>query len=213
MKKFSAAILLGLAGLGLAGCSGSATNTVATNANSRTDTMVSNANSNQAVVINSNAGTTGSSMSTTDAVSGMTAPNGFMMEAARGGMAEVELSKLATTKAQNPEVKKFAQQMIQDHTNANAELKQLAGKKNVTLPTELDAEHKALKDSLSSLSGASFDKAYVNAMMSDHEKTVNLFKTQAGGGTDADAKAFAAKTLPKLQGHLDMIKGIESKMK
>ncbi len=135
MKKFSAAILLGLAGLGLAGCSGSATNTVATNANSRTDTMVSNANSNQAVVINSNAGTTGSSTSTTDAVSGMTAPNGFMMEAARGGMAEVELSKLATTKAQNPEVKKFAQQMIQDHTNANTELKQLAGKKNVTLPT------------------------------------------------------------------------------
>ncbi|CAN5832010.1 hypothetical protein BH24ACI1_BH24ACI1_19870 [soil metagenome] len=213
MKKFSAAILLGLAGLGLAGCSGSATNTVATNANSRTDTMVSNANSNQAVVINSNAGTTGSSTSTTDAVSGMTAPNGFMMEAARGGMAEVELSKLATTKAQNPEVKKFAQQMIQDHTNANTELKQLAGKKNVTLPTELDAEHKALKDSLSSLSGAAFDKAYINAMVSDHEKTVNLFKTQADSGTDADAKAFATKTLPKLQGHLDMIKSMESKMK
>lgn len=213
MKKISAAILLGVAGLGLAGCSGSATNTVATNANSRTNTIASNANSNQAVVINSNSGTTGSSTSTTDSVSGMTAPNGFMMEAARGGMAEVELSKLATTKAQNPEVKKFAQQMIQDHTNANTELKQLAGKKNVTLPTELDAEHKALKDSLSSLSGAAFDKAYVNAMVSDHEKTVNLFKTQAGGGTDADAKAFAAKTLPKLQGHLDMIKGIESKMK
>ncbi len=217
MKKFSAAILLGLAVLGLAGCPGSATNTVANNANSRTNTMVSNANSNQAVVINSNANMTGSNMnsnmSMSNSMSGMTTPNGFMTEAAKGGMAEIELSKLATTKAQNAEVKKYAQQMIQDHTNASAELKQLAGKKNVTLPTELDAEHKAIKDRLSGLSGAEFDKAYVNAMVSDHEKTVNLFKTQADGGTDADAKAFAAKTLPKLQGHLDMIKGIESKMK
>jgi putative membrane protein len=179
--------------------------------------MVSNANSNQAVVINSNANVTGSNMnsnmSMSNSMSGMTAPNSFMTEAAKGGIAEVELSRVATTKAQNAEVKKFAQQMIQDHTNANAELKQLAGKKNITLPTELDAEHKALKDRLSSLSGAEFDKAYINAMVSDHEKTVNLFKTQADGGTDAETRAFAAKTLPKLQGHLDMVKGIQGKMK
>ncbi len=217
MKIFSAAILLGLAVLGLAGCPGSATNTVANNANSRTNTMVSNANSNQAVVINSNANMTGSNMnsnmSMSNSMGGMTAPSGFMTEAAKGGMAEVELSRVATTKGKNAEVKKFAQKMIEDHTNANAELKQLAGKKNVTLPTELDAEHKTIKDKLSGLSGAEFDKAYVNAMVSDHEKTVNLFKTQADGGTDADAKAFATKTLPKLQGHLDMVKGIESNMK
>ncbi len=217
MKNFSAAILLGLAVLGLAGCPGSATNTVANNANSRTNTMVSNANSNQAVVINSNANMTGSNMnsnmSMSNSMGGMTAPIGFMTEAAKGGMAEVELSRVATTKGKNAEVKKFAQKMIEDHTNANAELKQLAGKKNVTLPTELDAEHKAIKDKLSGLSGAEFDKAYVNAMVSDHEKAVNLFKTQADGGTDAETRAFAAKTLPKLQGHLDMVKGIESNMK
>ncbi|MDQ3062440.1 MAG: DUF4142 domain-containing protein [Acidobacteriota bacterium] len=202
MKNFSAAILLGIAVLGLAGCPGSATNTVA-----------NNANSNQAVVINSNANMTGSNMSMSNSMSGMSAPSSFMTEAAKGGMAEIELSKLATTKAQNAEVKKYAQQMIQDHTNASAELKQLAGKKNVTLPTELDAEHKAIKDKLSGLSGAEFDKAYVNAMVTDHEKTVNLFKTQADVGTDAETRAFAAKTLPKLQGHLDMIKGIEGKIK
>jgi putative membrane protein len=142
----------------------------------------------------------------------MTMPDAFMTEAAKGGMAEVELSRLATTKSKNAEVKKFAQQMIQDHTNANTELKQLAGKKNVTLPTELDAEHKAEKDKLSGLSGAEFDKEYVNAMVADHEKSVSLFKTQANNGTDADAKAFAAKTLPKLQGHLDMIKAMQGKM-
>ena len=128
-------------------------------------------------------------------------------------MAEVELSTLAKSKAKDAEVKKFAQQMIEDHSNANTELKQLAGKKNITLPTELDAMHKGIKDKLSSLSGAEFDKEYVNAMVADHEKSVNLFKTQADAGTDADAKAFAAKTLPKLQMHLDMIKGIQGKMK
>ncbi len=210
MKNFSLMILVGLAVLGLAGCPGNATNTTGNGSNSRSNTTVSNANtinSNVAVVVNSNtANANGNAVDTAT-------PNGFMTEAAKGGMAEVELSRLATTKAQNAEVKKFAQKMIEDHTNANTEMKQLAGKKNVTLPTELDAEHKAIKDNLSGLSGAEFDKAYVNAMVSDHEKTVLLFKKQSGGGTDADAKAFASKTLPKLQMHLDMIKGIESKMK
>jgi putative membrane protein len=218
MKFFLAMSLLSITVLGLVSCSSSGTNTVTTTTtNSKADTANSNANSNQATVINSNTNTSGSNMnsnmSMSNSMSGMTAPEGFMMEAARGGMAEVELSRVATTKSQNAEVKKFANQMIQDHTNANAELKQLAGKKNVTLPADLDAEHKALKDKLSGLSGAEFDKEYVNAMLADHEKSVNLFKAQADGGTDADAKAFAAKTLPKLQGHLDMVKGMQSKMK
>ncbi|MBA3786722.1 MAG: DUF4142 domain-containing protein [Acidobacteria bacterium] len=214
MKNFSLMILVGLAVLGLAGCPGNATNTTGNGSNSRSNTTVSNANtinSNVAVVVNSN--TANANGNAVDTAVSMTTPNGFMTEAAKGGMAEVELSRLATTKAQNAEVKKFAQKMIEDHTNANTEMKQLAGKKNVTLPTELDAEHKAIKDNLSGLSGAEFDKAYVNAMVSDHEKTVLLFKKQSDGGTDADAKAFASKTLPKLQMHLDMIKGIESKMK
>ena len=216
MKFFSVMILLSLTIVGLTGCPGS-TNTVANNANSRTNTMASNANSNMAVVMNANANMTGSNMNSnmnmSNSTSSMTAPEGFMMEAAKGGMAEVELSKVATTKSQNAEVKKFAQKMIEDHTNANAELKQLAGKKTVTLPTEMDAAHKATKDKLSGLSGAEFDKEYVSAMVTDHEKTVALFQSQANGGTDADAKAFAAKTLPKLQMHLDMIKAMQGKMK
>ena len=221
MKNFTLMVFLGLASLGLAGCSSEDTSTRGTNNNARMNTTISNANttnSNVAVMVNSNAANANGQMidstSNTSASTGdMTAPNGFMTEAAKGGMAEVELSRLATSKAQNADVKKFAQKMIEDHTNANAELKQLAGKKTVTLPTELDAEHKAIKDKLSGLSGAEFDKEYVNAMVTDHEKTVNLFKTQADGGTDADAKAFAAKTLPKLQGHLDMIKAMQGKMK
>jgi len=213
MKIFSMTILLSGVILGLTGCPGDATNTVANNANSRTNTTVSNANSNQAVGMNSNSNMMNSGANMSNSRSGATAPDGFMTEAATGGMAEIELSRLAATKSQNAEVKKFAQKMIEDHTNANVELKQMAGKKNVTLPTALDAAHQAVKDKLSGLSGAAFDKEYVNAMVTDHEKTVGLFKTQADGGTDADAKAFAAKTLPKLQGHLDMIKGMQGKMK
>jgi len=203
-----------LATMGFAGCSGDDSSTRGTNTNAKMNTTVSNANSNQAVVVNSNANMmTNSNMNASNSMSSTTAPEGFMTEAAKGGMAEVELSRLATTKAQNADVKKFAQKMIEDHTNANAELKQLAGKKTVTLPTELDAAHKATKDKLAGLSGAEFDKEYVNAMVTDHEKAVSLFKTQSETGTDADAKAFAAKTLPKLQMHLDMIKGIQGKMK
>lgn len=218
MKIFSATILLTLTALGLAGCSdyNSSTNGSNANTSARINAVAANAanagstNSNTATVVNSNVANANGSV--INSMSNMTAPDAFMTEAAKGGMAEVELSRLATTKSQNAEVKKFAQQMIQDHTNANAELKQLAGKKNVTLPTELDAEHKALRDKLSGLSGAEFEKEYVNAMVADHEKSVNLFKTQADNGTDADAKTFAAKTLPKLQGHLDMIKAMQGKM-
>ena len=216
MKILSATILLSLTVLGAASCSSEDSSTRGSNANTsaRINAVAANANaanSNVATVVNSNtANANGNVISSTG---NMTAPDAFMIEVAKGGMAEVQLSTLATTKAQNADVKKYAQQMIQDHTNANAELKQLAGKKNVTLPTDLDAEHKGIKDKLSSLSGAEFDKEYVGAMVADHEKSVNLFKTQADGGTDADAKAFAAKTLPKLQMHLDMIKGIQSKMK
>lgn len=137
----------------------------------------------------------------------------FMTKAAQGGMAEVELGKLAATKAQNPEVKQFAQKMVDDHTKANNELKALAGEKNFTPPTEVSAKHKSVMDKLNGLSGADFDKAYVDAMVQDHEETVALFKSEADAGRDADAKAWASKMLPALQMHLDMIRGIQSKMK
>jgi putative membrane protein len=213
MKKLSLMILSGLTALSLAACSGHNSSTGGTNNNATMNTG-SNTNSSQTTAANSNPGTmANSNMSLTNSTGRITTPDTFMSEAAAGGLAEVELSTLAKTKAQNAEVKKFAQQMIEDHSNANTELKQLAAKKNITLPTELDPMHKGIKEKLASLSGADFDSEYVQAMVADHEKSVSLFQSQANGGTDADAKAFAAKTLPKLQMHLNMIKGIQSKMK
>ncbi|HLL99981.1 MAG TPA: DUF4142 domain-containing protein [Pyrinomonadaceae bacterium] len=146
------------------------------------------------------------------AVTGAMSDKDFMTEAAVGGMAEVESGKVASTKAQSPDVKKFAQMMIADHTKSNTELKTLAAGKNVTLPTELDAKHKSTMTELQNLSGTAFDRAYVAAQLADHEKTVKLFQSQAQNGSDADVKAFAAKNLPALQMHLEMVRSLNNKM-
>lgn len=172
-----------------------------------------NMNTRGASPMNGNTNMPSSNEMTNKQVSTLTADTDFMTKAALGGMAEVEIGKLAATKAQNAEVKKFAQQMVTDHTKANDELKALAGEKNFAMPVRLDNKHQAILDKLNGLSGAEFDKAYVDAMVADHEETVALFKSEAEGGKDADAKAWAAKTLPALQMHLEMIKGIQAKMK
>lgn len=137
----------------------------------------------------------------------------FMTKAAQGGMAEVSAGNMASTKAQSADVKAFAKKMIEDHTKANGELKAIATKKGVTLPTDVNAEQKATADKLSKLSGAEFDKEYVAAQVADHEKTVALFESEAKSGADAETKAFAEKTLPNLRMHLQMIKEIQAKMK
>ncbi|MBA2493213.1 MAG: DUF4142 domain-containing protein [Acidobacteria bacterium] len=136
----------------------------------------------------------------------------FMTTAAQGGMAEVKLGEMASTKAQNAEVKAFAQKMVTDHGKANAELKDLAKKKNFTLPTDVSEDQKETYDELAKLSGAEFDKEYVKTMVDDHEKDVDAFQEQADDGDDADTKAFAAKTLPTLKSHLEMIKKIDDKV-
>ncbi len=195
--------LVGLTGLGAIACSDYGSNM----SNSTTTNKAITANNNTAKVENAaNGNSNANAAKSSD-------PNDFWKKAAEGGMAEVELSKLAGTKAQNAEVKKFAQTMVTDHTKANDELKALAAKKSVTLPADLDAAHKATMDKLKGLSGAEFDKAYVDAMVNDHNSAVDLFKKEAGDGSDSDLKSFAAKTLPTLEGHQKMILGIQGKMK
>lgn len=206
MNRLYIGIVMALVGLGSVACSGdygssnmsnSTTTNKAITASNNTGRVENAANGNS----NMNAGRSSADQ------------NDFSKKAAEGGMAEVELSKLAVTKAQNAEVKKFAQTMITDHTKANEELKALAAKKSVTLPADLDAAHKSMMDKLKGMSGAEFDKAYVDAMVNDHNSAVELFKKQAGDDSDGDLKAFAAKTLPTLEGHQKMIMGIQGKMK
>lgn len=137
----------------------------------------------------------------------------FAVEAANGGMAEVELSKLAQQKSTNAKVKEFAAMMIADHSKANEELKALAAAKNITLPaTPGEDKQKALQE-LSAKSGADFDKAYVSTMVSDHKSTVQLFEDARTRVTDPEMKQFVEKTLPVLKMHLEHIEAIEKQIK
>jgi putative membrane protein len=140
----------------------------------------------------------------------LAADEAFVMKAAKGGMAEVELGKLASQKASADNVKQFGQRMVDDHSKANDELKSLAASKKITLPAEMGAEEKALHDRLSKLSGAAFDRAYMKAMVADHVKDVNEFKMESKSGKDPDVKAWAGKTLPTLEDHLKMAREANS---
>lgn len=186
-----------------------------TNVNVNTNGMANRAGNTMSNMANT-AGSMANSVANTvsNAASAVTggSDTDFVNDAAIGGMAEVELGKLASTKAANAEVKKFGQMMVTDHTAANNELKALATKKGWTLPTEPDSSHRSTMDDLRGRTGADFDKEYVEAMVDDHEEDVKAFENKANNATDPDLKAFAQKTLPVLRKHLEAIKAIQAKM-
>ncbi|HZG52895.1 MAG TPA: DUF4142 domain-containing protein [Pyrinomonadaceae bacterium] len=137
----------------------------------------------------------------------------FAMTAAMGGMAEVEMARMALTKASSDAVKQYAQKMIDDHTAANAELMQIASTKGIRLPTAPDAKHRAMMAKMGRLSGAEFDRQYIMmAGHKDHQKMEKLFRDESMRGRDADLKAFAAKTLPVVQLHLQMARDLHGGM-
>ncbi|MDB4920480.1 DUF4142 domain-containing protein [Mucilaginibacter sp.] len=137
----------------------------------------------------------------------------FAVEAANGGMAEVELGNLAQQKATNARVKEFGAMMVMDHSKANAEMKQLAASKKITLPDSISADEKKLKADLSAKSGAEFDKAYVEAMVKDHKEDIKAFEDAGKQVKYPEMQAFIAKTLPVLQKHLDAIQKIHDQIK
>lgn len=137
----------------------------------------------------------------------------FLENAAQGGHAEVEGSKLAQTKSSNADVKQFAEQMIQDHTKANQELMALAKQKGYTPPDEPSIMQRTELKALSATSGNSFDKMYVSRIgVAAHEDTVKMFQKAAADAKDPDIKAWAAKTLPTLQHHLEMANALHQKV-
>lgn len=136
----------------------------------------------------------------------------FVKEAAVGGMEEVALGQLAAQKASDPDVKNFGQKMVDDHSKANDQLKQVASQKGITIPSALPASKQKEVDQLSKLSGTAFDKKYVSMMVQDHKKDVAEFKKESTKAKDTDVKGFASNTLPTLQDHLKMIEDISAKM-
>jgi len=142
----------------------------------------------------------------------MTADSKFVMNAAMGGMAEVEMGRVAAQKGASDEVRQFGQRMVDDHSKANEELTGLAAGKGMTLPTAMSPKMQAEMQKLSALAGERFDREYVKMMVKDHKKDVGEFQKEAARGADPDLKSFAARTLPTLQEHLQMIQRISDKM-
>jgi len=137
----------------------------------------------------------------------------FAVAAANGGMAEVELGKLAEQKGQSARVRNFGTMMVQDHSKANAELMDLAHSKQIVLPDSLNNEEQKLKDDLAAKSGADFDKAYVDAMLDDHKKDIADFEQARKIVKYPEMSAFIDKTLIVLKMHLAAIQKIHDQMK
>ena len=196
MKKHLFVIVALALGLGVAACGDASNSNIANNPRANAANLADNTNTLPV-----------------SADTKMSTEAEFFEKAAVGGMSEVEKGKLAADKATTAELKKYGQMMVDDHTKANNELKALAAKKNVTLPTAPDADQKDKIADLGSKTGKDFDDEFIDQMIDDHEKTVALFETTAQGAGDSDIKAFAVKTLPTLKQHLAAIKTIEAARK
>lgn len=122
---------------------------------------------------------------------------------AQANIDEIEAGKLAQSKSQNDEVKKFSQQMIDDHTKLLNDVQQVAQERGVTLPTGPDARHKKTVASLEKLSGEAFDKAYIkNAGVNDHRAVMTSLQRDEKNAKDADVKGLATKMTPVVEQHL-----------
>jgi len=152
-----------------------------------------------------------SSVFADDAAVGST-DKSFLQNAYEDGLAEVKAAELGQSKSANAEIKAFSDHIAADHAKANAELKSLADSKKVSLSESPSLVAQAKGKLLDAKSGDSFDKAFAEAMVSDHKKAIEAFEKAASEGKDPDVKAFAAKILPTLKMHLSMAEDLQNKV-
>jgi len=153
---------------------------------------------------------TGTGAATPTATDVQQADMEFATKAAAAGKAEVELAKIGTEKATDPDVKTFADRLVQDHTKANDQLAQTMQAKSMEAPAEGSADAKAESDRIATLSGSEFDREFMMHWVSSHEKGIELYSSEAETGQDPELKQFAADTLPTLREHLDEATRIEA---
>lgn len=137
----------------------------------------------------------------------------FLVKAADGGIAEVNAAKLAQDKGTNAGVKRFAAMMVQDHTGANTEVKKLAAARNVTIPETPSEDNQKKAAKLAEKTGKNFDKDFMDMMVDDHKKTIDLFEDIQKKSTDTEVKNFVTNTLPALRTHLDSAQAIRKALK
>lgn len=148
---------------------------------------------------------------------GPTAPHAtdaeFMKSAAHSDQNEMQLSKLALSKGVTGMTKTYANQMITDHTKSTAMLKPIAAKAGVTLPADMDAEHKQIAAQMEKLSGKAFETKYLSQMVTDHQKTANTLKAHQQMTKNTQLQGWITTTLPVVEGHLSMADKDVSSMK
>jgi putative membrane protein len=147
-----------------------------------------------------------------DSGSMSTKDSGFARDAARDGQMEVEAGRLAMSKSTNADVRAFGQRMVNDHSSANVDLRRVASMKGMTLAEALSDDQRKMLDDLSRLSGAEFDRRYVQMMVQDHRKAVQMFENEANNGQDTVLRDFAARTLPTLREHLNMAEDLAGRV-
>jgi putative membrane protein len=140
------------------------------------------------------------------------ADRNFARAAAAGGLAEVELGRLADHNGQSPEARQFGQRMVNDHSKANDQLKALAEAANIPLPNVPGPEDQAMRERLDKMQEDAFDRDYIRGQITAHQETVQLFEYEIGSGQDSQLKNFAAQTLPVLMQHLEMAQNINARL-
>ena len=136
----------------------------------------------------------------------------FLAMVEQANINEIKLSKLAEVKASNPDVKAFASKMVAEHTNLSENMKPFATAWGITPPTDFDADHQAVFEKLNSLSGADFDKAYMDAMDADHHKALEAFTQEADTTTDPKFKAAVMKGKSEVAAHTSMADALKAKL-
>ena len=137
----------------------------------------------------------------------------FVEEAAAGGLKEIEFGRIAADKANDPVVKQFGERMVRDHGDANKKLMEVAQARGVVTPPKLGSSDQRMLDKLAKMSGDKFDRAYLDAMVKDHQRDIKDIRKELKSGKDAEVKKFAEDTLPLLEDHLKRAQDMQSKVK
>lgn len=203
-KLLSSLICLSAAFVWSCNNSGTTSSTSTDSSNHTTTTTTDSSGSNMGTPNNNNITVNNTPLSKAD--------SSFVLEAAIGGLMEVEGGKIAQDNAKSQRVKDFGSMMVTDHSKANDELKSYASSHGITIPDKLPAAMQKHLDAMKSMKGAAFDKHYVSMMADDHQKDVAKFKKEANDANDAQLKTWAGNTLPVLQKHLDSIQAIKKGM-
>ena len=181
---------------------------MATACNNSSNDSVEKADSTNKARIDSNADTNGKA-----AIAADKETSDFLVKAADGGIMEVDLGNIAKTKGRHASVKKFGEMMVEDHSKANAKLKDLAAARNVEVPARVSNDKAETMAKLNKKDAKDFDKAYIDMMVDDHKEDIKEFEDAGNKINDTEVKQFINNTLPVLRKHLDSCTSIQQMLK